>query len=89
MPIISQFYGIIISMHYRENDRHKLPHLHAEYAEFDAIFDLNGNIIEGKIPNKQEKMIEAWIVIHQDELNALWKLVKNRSGEWFKIEPLK
>ena len=89
MPIVSQFYGIIISMHYRENDRHKLPHLHAEYGEFDAIFDLEGNKLGGKIPNKQEKMIQAWILIHQDELKALWKLVKNKIEDWFKIEPLK
>lgn len=89
MPIVSQFYGIIISMHYRENDRHKLPHLHAEYGEFDAIFDLEDNKLGGKFPNKQEKMIQAWILIHQDELKALWKLVKNKIEDWFKIEPLK
>lgn len=89
MPIVSQFYGIIISMHYRENDKHKLPHLHAEYAEFDAVFDLEGNLVGGRVPNKQEKMIQAWIVIHQDELKALWKLVKSKSGDWFKVEPLK
>ena len=89
MPIVSQFYGIIISMHYRENDKHKLAHLHAEYAEFDAVFDLEGNLLGGKVPNKQEKMIQAWIAIHQDELKALWKLIKNKSGEWFKVEPLK
>lgn len=89
MPIISQFYGIIITMHYRENERHKLPHLHAEYGEYDAVFDLEGNEIEGKMPNKQQRMIQAWILIHQDELKALWKLTKSKEGEWFKIEPLK
>ena len=76
-------------MHYRENDKHKLPHLHAEYAEYDAVFDLEGDRIGGVFPNKQEKMIQAWIAIHQDELKALWKLVQNKSGEWFKVEPLK
>lgn len=55
MSIVSQFYGIIISMHYRENYKHKLPHLHAEYGDFDAIFDLEGNKLGGKMPNKQEK----------------------------------
>lgn len=90
MPIISQFYGIIISMHYRENDKHKLPHLHAEYADFDASFDFNSNLIAGKMPNKQQKMIQAWILIHQEELYALWKLIETQRGEgWFKIEPLK
>ncbi len=77
-------------MHYRENDKHKLPHLHAEYGEYDAVFDLNGYILNGKMPNKQSKMIQAWILIHQDELNALWKIVKNNLGDgWFKIEPLR
>lgn len=90
MPIISQFYGIIITMHYRENDKHKLPHLHAEYGEYDAAFDFNGNKLNGKVPNKQQKMIQAWILIHQDELNALWKIIKNNLTDgWFKIEPLR
>lgn len=90
MPIISQFYGIIIMMHYRESDKHKLPHLHAEYGDFDAAFDLNSNMISGKMPNKQQKMIQAWILIHQEELRALWKVVTNKmENGWFKIEPLK
>ena len=90
MPIISQFYGIIISMHYRENDKHKLQHLHAEYGDFDAVFDLDSNIISGKMPNKQQKMIQAWILIHQEELKALWKIVESKMGDgWFKVEPLK
>lgn len=66
MPIISQFYGIIITMHYRESDKHKLPHLHAEYGEYDAVFDLDGNRLGGRMPVKQQKMIQAWILIHQD-----------------------
>ena len=55
MPIISQFYGIIISMHYRENDRHKLPHLHAEYGECDAVYDLESNKIIVRAFNKQTR----------------------------------
>ena len=88
MPIISQFYGILIIMHYNENDRHKLPHLHAQYVEYDSVFDLEGNELKGNFPNKQKKMVEAWIMIHQDELSTLWKLLKDNK-EFFKIEPLK
>ena len=55
MPIISDFYGIIIRMYFKDNEKHKLPHLHANYNEYTAIFDLNGNIIDGKIPNSQKK----------------------------------
>ena len=88
LPIISQFYGIIITMYYKENGRHKLPHLHAEYGGLDTVFDLNGNQLSGNLPPKQKKMVEAWILIHQEELNTLWSLMKQGKG-MFKINPLK
>lgn len=88
MPIISDFYGIIIRMYFKDNEKHKLPHLHANYNEYTAIFDLNGNIIDGKIPNSQKKIVQAWIEIHNEELNNLWNLlVEGKKG--FKITPLK
>lgn len=88
MPIISDFYGIIIRMYFKDNEEHKLPHLHANYNQYTAIFDLNGNIIDGKIPNSQKKIVQAWIEIHNEELNNLWDLlVEGKKG--FKITPLK
>ena len=37
MPIISQFYGVYISMFWRE---HNPPHLHAAYQGIEAIYDI-------------------------------------------------
>jgi len=37
MPTISLFYGIIIYMYYFDNKEHKMPHIHANYAEYDAV----------------------------------------------------
>lgn len=88
MPIISQFYGIIIKMYLKEGERHNKEHIHITYNEYNAIYDIKGNIIEGNIPKKQRKMVEAWIAIHEKELKDLWKEIKE-SGEYFKIEPLK
>ena len=42
----------------------------------------------GYIPTKQEKLVEAWILLHSEELNSLWNLMKN-GEDYFKIEPLK
>ena len=50
--------------------------------------DFNGDILEGELPSKQRKLIEAWIVLHQDELYANWQLAKDKQG-LFKIDPLK
>lgn len=85
MPTISMFYGILIRMYY---DDHNPPHIHAIYGENEACYDFNGQTIDGKLPNKQDKLVVAWIEIHKDELEANWKLA--RDGEQiFKIEPLK
>ena len=54
MPVVSQFYDIIITMYFNENAKHNLPHLHAEYAEYDAVFDFNGKNLSGKSPNKEK-----------------------------------
>ncbi len=88
LPIISQFYGIIVKMFFNDNIKHYLPHIHVEYAECKAVFDFDSNIISGKIPMKQRKMVEAWILIHQEELRALWNVL-NDDKEFFRIDPLK
>ena len=36
MPTISQFFGIVIQMFWRE---HAPPHFHTLYAEHEALFD--------------------------------------------------
>lgn len=73
---------------YREvGGKHNLPHIHAEYGEDEAVFDFDGNVLEGSIPKKKERMVQAWIDIHKEDLIANWKLLSNGDG-FFKIPPL-
>lgn len=87
MPIISKFYGIIITMYMEEDGKHHKKHIHIKYNNYKAIFDFEGNLISGKIPNKQKKMVQAWIAIHEEELYRLWKNLQE-GKEHFKIKPL-
>ena len=89
MPIISQFYGITISMYYNEyKGKHHKPHIHIKYNNYRIIYDFECNILEGKMPKKQKKLIEAWIIIHKMELNKLWNIMQE-GKDFFKIDPLK
>lgn len=88
MPVISQFYGIIIQMFFKEEGKHHEKHIHIKYNEYKAVYNLEGKIMEGKLPNAQQKLVEVWIFIHQEELLSLWNLMQEQ-GEYFKIEPLK
>ena len=89
MPTISIFYGIQIMMYFYDNEKHKIPHIHAEYQDFNASFSINdGTILAGKFPNKQTRIIQAWIEIHKDDLLIDWKLAVD-GKEPLKIEPLR
>ena len=81
------FYGIIIRMYVEEGGKHNIPHIHTQYQDNKAVFGFDGNIIEGNFPNKQRKLVEAWIEIHKDELEANW-ITLNDDGTYFKISPL-
>lgn len=88
MPIISQFYGIVVSIYFDDQNKHYLQHLHVRYNEYKAIYDFDANILNGEFPLKQKKLIEAWIIIHKEELMTLWNLMQEQ-GRYFKIKPLR
>lgn len=88
MPEISRFYGIVIAMYWERDTKHKSPHFHAIYNEFDCKYGLPElEIIDGKLPNKAHKLVVDWANEHLKELEANWKLaVKNEPLN--KIKPL-
>jgi hypothetical protein len=78
MPTISMFYGIIIKMFFRDNEKHKLPHIHAEYQGQIGVYSIpDGELLTGSLPISKQKLVIAWIEIHKDELIADWNLAVN------------
>jgi hypothetical protein len=89
MPTISMFYGIIIAIFYKDNVQHNTPHIHVRYQGYKAsVSIIEGNIIAGEFPQKQLRMVQAWIEIHRDELFADWELAVS-GEEPFRIAPLR
>ena len=89
MPVISMFYGIIVSMYFVDNRRHKRPHIHVKYQEHEVVLALpDAEILEGSMPGNKLKLVLAWIEIHQDELMADWELAVSGQKP-YKIDPLR
>lgn len=87
MPELCRFYNIVIKMIYSDNDKHHKPHFHVYYNEYEASVGVDGELLAGSIPVKQLKLVQAWAVIHEDELYEAWnKAVQN--VPFGKIEPL-
>ena len=88
MPVLSTFYGIIVRMYRAVGGRHNLPHIHAEYAGEEIVIALDGTVLEGSIPKGKMKLLEAWMEIHREDLEANWKLLSN-GEQFFRIDPLR
>ena len=60
MPTISMFYGIIISLYFYDDERHKLPHIHAKYQGQDASFSIiDSSVLAGEIPVTKVRLVQA------------------------------
>lgn len=88
MPALSMFFGIIVRMQSERGGKHSKPHIHALYGDCEIVVGIDGEVLEGNFPNKQMKLLLAWMAIHEEELQANWKLLSNGDG-YFKIEPLR
>lgn len=84
MPEICRFYGIIVSLYWKD---HNPPHLHFSYGTYEGKINLQNRKIEGNAPLKVITKLNLWIDQHEDELRLLWE--KARQGEkLYKPEPL-
>lgn len=85
MPEISRFFGIIITMYYKE---HPPSHFHVKYAEHRAVFSINElKLIEGYLPSRAISLVLEWAFLHRDELKEDWDLAVNNKP-LKKINPL-
>ena len=84
MPEICRFYGIAITMNYRE---HNPPHFHATYQGYEISVDIKTGLVNGTMPKRALKMIFEWLELFQEQLLEDWNLAQDRKA-LLKIPPL-
>jgi hypothetical protein len=88
MPELCRFNGIVISLLFNDIGQHNKPHIHVNYTEYEASVGIDGEILGGSLPSKQFKLVQAWLILHEEELYTAWnKAVQNQPFD--KIEPLR
>ena len=74
MPELSRFFGIIIRMFAEPGEKHHAVHFHAYYQEHTAVYTIAPiAMIAGFLPQKQQRLVEAWAELHEEELKADWQ----------------
>ena len=72
MPVIARFYGIIIKMYFIQSE-HGIPHFHAIYAEFNAVFGIESQeMLEGDLPLRAQRLVKEWAALYRQELLDMW-----------------
>ena len=77
MPEIARFFGIVIRMYVEAGLAHHRPHFHAYYQDAAAVFGLEP--VErhgGLLPSRQQRMVETWAGLHEEELLRNWGLLQ-------------
>jgi uncharacterized iron-regulated membrane protein len=88
MPELSRFFGIVIRMFAEAGGPHHNAHFHAYYQDDAAVFSIDPvEAIDGRLPPRQTRLVQAWAELHQDELLANWaRLLEGELPE--PIDPL-
>ena len=74
MPTISAFFGIVITMYWRE---HEPAHFHARYGEFEAIVGIETpEVLRGALPRRALTLVLEWASVHRGELAEDWRLCR-------------
>lgn len=85
MPEISKFFGIIVSLYWRD---HNPPHIHFTYGDYECSISVLDRVVDGKAPSKVIAKVNEWMNLHEAEILTLWE--KAQKGEKIgRIEPLK
>lgn len=75
-------------MFYRDNRQRHLPHIHVRYQDEEAVIAIeSGEVLQGALPVKQMKLVQAWVELRKEDLMADWQLAVN-GEEPFRIAPL-
>jgi len=73
MPVIARFYGILIKMYFSQSE-HGVPHFHAVYGEYNAVFDIQTmEMLEGDLPLRAQRLVREWGTHYQQELLRMWQ----------------
>ena len=72
MPELSRFQGMIIKLIYLDNEKHHKPHIHVYYGDSEASVGIDGEVLSGALPIKKLKLLQAWMILHEEELYKAW-----------------
>lgn len=71
MPKISEFFGIVIYVYYRD---HGPAHFHALYGGDEVLVAIDDlSVLEGRLTPRAMGLVIEWATLHQNDLQQVWQ----------------
>jgi hypothetical protein len=75
-------------MYWFDTQKHKMPHFHARYQGMEAVFLLNGDLLEGTISPTARRLIKNWCYLNSHDIQEAWQNAKQgKELPWIKPLP--
>ena len=78
MPEICRFYGIIISLYWRD---HNPPHIHFSYREYECSISVFDRIVSGEAPAKVIEMERKKQADAESKIKSIEESIQALSGK--------
>ncbi len=89
LPELARFFGIIVRMYAEPGEPHHSPHFHVYYQNYAAVYSIEPvEMIGGALPQRQQRLVEAWAELHQGELQENWERLQQGLLP-YKVAPLR
>jgi hypothetical protein len=72
MPRISEFFGMTVYMYWFDTQKHHQPHFHVRYQGVEAVFALDGRVLDGKLGARAERLVAEWAKERRTEIEHAW-----------------
>lgn len=72
VPRISEFFGMSVYMYWFDVQRHQTPHFHVRYQGSEAVFALDGTLLDGDLGSRANRLIREWCDERGAELEHAW-----------------
>jgi hypothetical protein len=74
MPTIAIIAGVRIVIYPKD---HLPPHLHAIFAEYEAMISIvTGDILEGSLPHAKQRAVRDWVAANREHVAYVWQEVR-------------
>jgi hypothetical protein len=72
VPRISEFFGLVVYMYWLDTQKHKQPHFHVRHQGAEAVFSLDGTLLEGDLGPRAHRLVREWAAERDAEIQHAW-----------------